>query len=38
MNFVDPVIVQPDGKIIIGGLFSEYAGIPRSNIARLTVT
>ena len=27
--------VQPDGKILIGGSFSEYRGAPRSSIARI---
>lgn len=29
------VAVQPDGKIIIGGLFNTYRGLPSKNIARL---
>ncbi len=28
-------VVQPDGKILIGGLFTEYNGISRNQIARL---
>jgi uncharacterized delta-60 repeat protein len=28
-------LVQPDGKILIAGSFSEYQGIPRNRIARL---
>jgi uncharacterized delta-60 repeat protein len=27
--------VQPDGKILIGGIFSSVLGVPRNNIARL---
>jgi uncharacterized delta-60 repeat protein len=30
-------IVQPDGKIIIAGIFSTYAGVSRSSIARVNV-
>src|ERR1700680_2299652 len=29
------VRVQPDGKILIGGQFSNVLGVPRNNIARL---
>src|SRR6267143_159331 len=29
------VVVQPDGKILIGGLFTTVAGVTRNNIARL---
>ncbi len=32
---VHDIVVQPDGKIIIGGTFYSYDGIPRMNIARL---
>jgi uncharacterized delta-60 repeat protein len=28
-------IIQPDGKVIVGGGFSDYNGTPRNNIARL---
>jgi uncharacterized delta-60 repeat protein len=28
-------VVQPDGKILIGGSFSSVLGVPRNNIARL---
>jgi len=28
-------VKQPDGKIVIGGLFSEVDGVPRSRVARL---
>jgi uncharacterized delta-60 repeat protein len=29
------IAIQPDGKIIVGGNFTDYNGTPRSNIARL---
>src|SRR5690554_4751300 len=29
------IIVQPDGRILIGGVFSEYNGVSRNRIARL---
>ncbi len=29
------IVVQPDGKILIAGLFGSYNGTPRQNIARL---
>lgn len=32
---VNSIVVQPDGKIIIAGLFTQYNGIPRNRIARL---
>jgi uncharacterized delta-60 repeat protein len=31
----EAIVVQPDGKIVIGGRFTEVNGIARSNIARL---
>ncbi len=34
-NQVSAFAVQPDGKIIIGGLFTSYNGTPRNRIARL---
>lgn len=34
-NFIAATVVQPDGKIIIGGGFTEYDGEPRSGIARI---
>lgn len=34
-NFVASTVVQPDGKILIGGGFTEYDGIPRQRIARI---
>lgn len=32
---INTIAIQPDGKIVIGGNFSVYNGIPRNNIARL---
>lgn len=32
---VSAIIIQPDGKIVIGGLFLSYNGITRGRIARL---
>jgi len=34
-GFLETVVLQPDGKILIGGAFSTYNGVARSNIARL---
>jgi uncharacterized delta-60 repeat protein len=34
-SFVEATAVQPDGKILIGGLFSSVLGVTRNNIARL---
>jgi uncharacterized delta-60 repeat protein len=34
-NSVESVIVQADSKILIGGTFNTYNGIPRKSIARL---
>ncbi len=34
-GFVEEAIVQPDGKVIIGGLFSGVNGAPRSYLARI---
>lgn len=34
-NFVAAVVTQPDGRIIIGGGFTEYDGVPRQRIARI---
>jgi uncharacterized delta-60 repeat protein len=34
-NRVNSIVVQPDGKIIISGLFTQYNGVARSCIARL---
>jgi uncharacterized delta-60 repeat protein/uncharacterized repeat protein (TIGR01451 family) len=35
LGWVDAIKLQSDGKIIIGGVFAEYDGIPRNHIARL---
>ncbi len=35
INSVRTVVVQPDGKIVVGGHFNFVNGIPRNNIARL---
>ncbi|NMH26635.1 Ig-like domain-containing protein, partial [Flavobacterium silvaticum] len=32
---IENMVVQPDGKIIIGGQFTQYNGVARKNIARL---
>jgi len=32
---VSALEIQPDGRIVIGGTFSDYGGIPRLNVARL---
>ncbi len=37
-NAVYAVAVQPDGKLVIGGNFTAYAGVGRNSIARLTST
>ncbi len=34
-SWVHCVALQPDGKILIGGIFSAYNGTPRARIARL---
>ncbi|NDD38770.1 MAG: hypothetical protein EB082_10245, partial [Verrucomicrobia bacterium] len=34
-DFVDALAVQPDGKIIVGGAFANFAGYSRSRLARL---
>ena len=34
-SFVNATAVQPDGKILIGGLFDTVLGVTRNNIARL---
>ena len=34
-SFVAQTVIQPDGKIIIGGLFPSVGGVTRNNIARL---
>lgn len=32
---VSASVIQPDGKILIGGFFNEYDGVPRGRIARI---
>lgn len=32
---VNALAIQPDGRLLIGGFFMSYDGIPRNNIARL---
>lgn len=34
-NWVRSILLQPDGKIIIGGHFTSINGVPRNHIARL---
>jgi len=34
---IDALAIQPDGKIIIGGMFTLYNDIPRNHLARLNV-
>jgi uncharacterized delta-60 repeat protein len=34
-NFIYAVVLQPDGKILVSGRFSDYDGIGRSHIARV---
>jgi len=34
-NSVTSLALQPDGKILVGGLFSDYSGTTRNSIARL---
>jgi len=34
-NWLNSIVCQPDGKILVGGRFSKINGIARSNIARL---
>ncbi len=34
-GFISAMLVQPDGKIIVAGGFSEFDGFPRGGIARL---
>jgi uncharacterized delta-60 repeat protein len=35
---LNAVRLQPDGKVLIGGVFTTFNGSPRNNIARLTTT
>ncbi|MEN9573245.1 MAG: hypothetical protein RL514_1100 [Verrucomicrobiota bacterium] len=37
-NFINTVVVQTNGAILIGGGFSSYTGVSRNGIARLTST
>ncbi|MBM4013330.1 MAG: hypothetical protein FJ286_18560, partial [Planctomycetes bacterium] len=32
---VNAVVIQPDGKVLLGGQFSSVDGFPRANVARL---
>ncbi|MBS0632524.1 MAG: delta-60 repeat domain-containing protein [Verrucomicrobia bacterium] len=32
---VEALTVQPDGKVLVGGIFATIGGVPRSNLARL---
>jgi uncharacterized delta-60 repeat protein/uncharacterized repeat protein (TIGR01451 family) len=34
-NFINALVLQPDRKIIIGGGFTEFDGVPRQYLARL---
>lgn len=34
-QYIQSAVLQPDGKIIIGGLFTTYNGVSKSRIARL---
>lgn len=34
-NYVEVIVLQPDGRIVIGGVFPSYNGTPRSCIARI---
>lgn len=35
MDFVKSMVVRPDGKILLGGMFSKYAGVTVSNMVLL---
>lgn len=35
---VNTLLVQPDGKIVIGGSFGSYDDVPRNSVARLTMS
>src|SRR5690606_38418527 len=35
-DFVFSFALQPDGKVLVGGLFTELGGQPRNRLARLT--
>ena len=34
-QFVEPIVLQPDGKIVIAGAFLFYNGVPRNRVARI---
>ena len=34
-QFVQPVALQPDGKVVIGGAFLFYNDVPRNRLARI---
>jgi uncharacterized delta-60 repeat protein len=34
-NTIETVVVQPDGKILLGGTFTTYSGVSRNRIVRL---
>ena len=35
---INDIVVQPDGKVLVGGRFSTYGGAARLNVARLNAT
>lgn len=35
IDCIDVILVQPDGHILVGGVFTGYGGVPRGRIARL---
>jgi uncharacterized delta-60 repeat protein len=37
-GIVDSIVVQPDGKIVVGGMFTSMSGVPRNGIARLNAS
>lgn len=37
-NDINVIVSQPDGKVLIGGLFTAFSGTTRRQIARLTTT
>jgi uncharacterized delta-60 repeat protein len=36
-NYINSIVVQPDGRIILGGEFNYYNGITRKNITRVNI-
>lgn len=34
-NWVESIVLQPDGKILVGGYFNAYNGIPKKGLVRL---